>query len=366
MYKLCQSSTQSQSLFSKRCVVGLSGGVDSAVAALLMQKSGYHVIGCILKMQDNEKVHKEILDATEISVCLGIQLEIIDCEKDFKKYVIDYFTESYRSGLTPNPCVICNSLIKFKYLNEFRKNINAEIMATGHYARLIANRNKNKGKFLYQAVDLSKDQSYFLYAIDKEILRHTEFPLGIFRKKHVREIAYKNGLHISDKSDSQDICFILNKNYKSFLSSYIEENSFMNIPGDIIDESGKVLGSHTGILNYTVGQRKGLGLSGGPFFVHTIDVISNRVIVSDKESIKANKIYLKNVKFINEIYSGECFVKIRSSGKKIRAKVSNESDKSDGLWSVSFLDEEYGSAFGQHCVFYDDDIVLGGGEICSI
>lgn len=347
----------------KSCVVGLSGGVDSAVSAFLMKERGYDVVGCALNMLGTSKTG--ISDAKRVADDLGIKFEVIDCSTCFKKCVIDYFIESYSSGLTPNPCVICNRAVKFKFLEEFRREINADCVVTGHYARLIPAANVNPryesnfGKYLRQARDLSKDQSYFLYSVDQSILAHAEFPLGEYRKSDVREIAHKNNLHVYNKSDSQDICFIPEGNYKAFLDSHAEASQLRcSKSGDIVDLYGNILGQHKGITNYTIGQRKGLGLAGGPFFVRRIDVPNNRIIVSDRGSVE--EILLRNPIFLVKNFEGECLVKIRSSGKKVRAKISKNADDSV---SVKFLESEAAAAPGQHCVFYDDDIVLGGGEI---
>lgn len=343
----------------KTCVVGLSGGVDSSVAAFLL-KQKYHVVGCSLKMRNT--FEKEIADAEKVANTLGIEFEVIDCVADFKKCVIDYFAKSYRNGLTPNPCVICNRSIKFKILDDFRRNINANLIATGHYAQIIESANtihkSTFGKYLQQGANQIRDQSYFLYSVDTSILSHTEFPLGKYSKSEVRKIAYKNDLHVCEKSDSQDVCFIPDGDYKKFLAS---EYGFTNKTGDIVDSSGKVLGHHNGISNYTIGQRKGLGLAGGPFFVHEIDVQNNRIIVSEKGYIK--QIFLRNPKFLVKKFDGECLVKIRSSGKKVRAKILNNSD---GTTTVIFIGSEFAAAQGQHCVFFEDNIVLGGGEIANL
>jgi tRNA-specific 2-thiouridylase len=340
------------------CVVGLSGGVDSSVSALLMREKGYDVIGCTLRMQNTEKANDAIEDASRVASFLNIPFEIVDCVEDFKQYVVDYFVNSYKNGITPNPCVMCNSMIKFKYLNKFRREKNADRMATGHYAKVIHGVEHN----LHQAKDLTRDQSYFMYSIDREFFKYIEFPLGEYAKKETREIARKNGLHVAEKSDSQDVCFIPNGNHVSFVSNALQIDQ--NNGGNIIDSDGNILGKHSGVLNYTIGQRKGIGLSGGPFFVSEINVDKNEIVVTNKDGVKAEKIHLKNVKFINNAFSGECLVKVRSTGKKVKALLSQDSSNKDGReWCVEICDYEYGSANGQHCVFYDNDRVIGGGEI---
>jgi tRNA-specific 2-thiouridylase len=340
------------------CVVGLSGGVDSSVSALLMLKKGYTVIGCTLRMQNTEKANDAINDASKVADFLNIPFEVIDGVRDFDQYVIDYFADSYKNGLTPNPCVMCNSMIKFKYLNDFRQKKNADILSTGHYAKIIHDTEHK----LYQAKDLTRDQSYFLYAIDKEIFEYIEFPLGEYSKKETREIARKNGLHVAEKSDSQDVCFIPNGDHVSFVAQRLRIKQ--NDKGNIVDKRGNILGQHNGVLNYTVGQRKGIGLSGGPFFVAGINTDKNEIVVTDKKGVKTEKIYLKNVRFINDEFTGNCLVKVRSAGGKVRAEIfCNFINQEKKEWHVELHEDEYGAANGQHCVFYDNEKVIGGGEV---
>ncbi len=339
-----------------KVIIGLSGGVDSAVAAILMKQQGYDLIGCTLKMQESEKAAESIKDAKKIAEFLKFSHFVIDCTKDFTELVINYFVDSYKNGMTPNPCIICNSFVKFKYLNDFRKKHNADMIVTGHYAIL---KTQNGIIELYQAKDSKKDQSYFLYLLNKEILSNTKFPLGEYSKEEIREIAKKHGLMVANKPDSQDICFIENGDY----ISYIKKKSNITFEkGDIIDTSGNVLGIHKGIINYTTGQRKGLGLPGGPFFVNEIDVSENKIIVSSKDDVKTETIRLKNVKFINEKIPDCCFAKIRSSGKKVKCKIlKNHDNKKEYI--IKLFEAEYGIAKGQHCVFFENNRILGGGEI---
>ncbi|MDR1560988.1 MAG: tRNA 2-thiouridine(34) synthase MnmA [Holosporaceae bacterium] len=337
-----------------KCIVGLSGGVDSSTSAAIMKEKGVEVIGCTFKMMESKNTASAIQDAQKVADFLKINHIVIDCVKDFKNYVIDYFIDSYKKGITPNPCVMCNKFIKFKHLENVRLQQNADLIVTGHYANL---KKKNDRVELMQAVDLSRDQSYFLYRIDAEILRHVKFPLGDNSKTYTRELARKFGIHVAEKSDSQDVCFIPNGDYVGFIQN---RSSELTESGDIVNEKGEILGKHDGIVNYTVGQRKGLGLAGGPFFVSALDAQKNRVIVSNKSGIGKKQILLRDVVFINEPYLGSCEVKIRSTTQKISAEIIQNS----GNYFVELFQSEYGIAPGQHCVFYIENIVLGGGVIC--
>ncbi|MDR1361888.1 MAG: tRNA 2-thiouridine(34) synthase MnmA [Holosporaceae bacterium] len=337
-----------------KCIVGMSGGVDSSVSALLMKQKGFDTIGCTFKMFDSAGSCRAVDDAKQVAEFLGIRHETIDCRNDFKKYVMDYFVDSYGSGTTPNPCVMCNKFLKFKYLDEIRERHGADLMATGHYARTIMPAVGGEME-LHRAQDSSRDQSYFLYALDQTILSRLMFPLGEYNKPHVRKIAEENGIHVAQKSDSQDICFIPDNDYISFLRQH-SADGFRE--GNITDSSGAILGRHRGIVYYTVGQRKGLGLSDGPFFVQKIDVDRNEIIVSrQKDNPQETIIYLRNVNFINGEFLGDCKVQVRLCGKKLSAGVAKNSDG----YFVRLHDLEFGIAPGQSCVFFDNSRVIGGG-----
>jgi tRNA-specific 2-thiouridylase len=331
----------------------MSGGVDSSTSAAILKERGFDVIGCTFKMFESGKSKMAIDNARKVADFLKIGHEVIDCVEEFKKYVKDYFVESYENGFTPNPCVMCNQFIKFKYLNDFRRKHSADILATGHYVQL---KKTNDRVELFQAEELRKDQSYFLYGVDREILKVAEFPLGGHPKSHTRELARKFGIHVAEQAESQDICFLQNNDYASFIEQH-SQKSYAN--GDIIDTCGNVLGRHSGTINYTIGQRKGLGLSGGPFFVCRINPVQNEVVVSDKKGIEVNKIFLEGVKFLNEEYLGKCEVKIRSIGEKNPSEIVKIEDN----YCVKLGLPEYGAAHGQHCVFYMGNMLLGGGVI---
>ncbi|GHU16658.1 tRNA-specific 2-thiouridylase MnmA [Alphaproteobacteria bacterium] len=379
-----------------RCVVGMSGGVDSAVSTFLMRERGYDVIGCTFRMFDSPGSQKAIADAKQIANFLGVNHEVVECASDFKKHVMDYFVDSYENGLTPNPCIMCNKFLKFHYLDEVRKKFDADFLVTGHYARIKRDESDPFSNIeLHRATDSSRDQSYFLYAVDPEILAHAIFPLGEYEKPFVREIAAKNGIHVAQKSDSQDICFIPDKDYVSFIKRYqrdfgcgcttrithaeavstskialayneeggeVSGGSNVTLAGNIVDRDGKVLGKHNGIVNYTIGQRKGLGLSGGPFFVCAIDASRNEIVVSPKENLREDIVHLKDVKFFNGEFLGECQVQVRLCSTRTSAYVCKNAD---GSYFVKLHTPEFGIAKGQHCVFFDDTKVIGGGAICG-
>ncbi|MDR1983013.1 MAG: tRNA 2-thiouridine(34) synthase MnmA [Holosporaceae bacterium] len=336
-----------------KCVVGMSGGVDSSTSAAIMKERGFEVVGCTFKMFESEKSKAAIDNAQKVADFLKIDHKVVDCVAEFKKSVIDYFVESYENGFTPNPCVMCNKFVKFKYLDDFRRKYKADILVTGHYVQLKKTETRVE---LFQAEESKKDQSYFLYGVDREILKIAEFPLGGHPKSHTRELARKFGIHVAEQSESQDICFLLNNDYVNFIKQY---SSKSYVGGDIVDPSGKAIGKHPGTINYTIGQRKGLGLSGGPFFVCGIDTAKNRVIASDKNDVMATRIFLKDTKFLNEEYLGPCEVKIRSINKKNPATIVKNADG----YHVELHRPEYGVASGQHCVFYQDNMLLGGGVI---
>ncbi len=352
-----------------KVVVAMSGGVDSSVAAGMMKNEGYNVTGITLKLYDEVNQSKtgrqccagrDIMDAKRVSEQLDIQHEILFYQKKFKKEVIDSFINSYVGGETPIPCVQCNQTVKFRDLFKYAKNLNADALVTGHYVARIQSKNKAN---MYRAKDSNRDQSYFLFSTSQEQLDYLRFPLGNIEKEETRKIASNLRLNVAEKPDSQDICFVPNGDYSSVIKRFKPE-SFRS--GDIIDLKGKKLGTHEGIINYTIGQRKGIKISNEePLYVVSINADKNTIIVGPKESLIIDNIKLRDINILgseNE-FKDRIFIKVRSTGKLLKAKI-----KIDGKFGeVKILDKETGISPGQACVFYskDDfgDKVLGGGWI---
>jgi len=335
---------------AKRVLVGVSGGVDSAVSIYMLQKQGYEVVGLYLKMH-NEVPHSEnISKIDKLSKLFNIKYYVEDITQNFQKKVFDYFIQSYKEGLTPNPCAMCNKEIKFGEFLQFLDKYNCEYLATGHYVR-------TDGKFLYKAKDTIKDQSYFMFGIKKEILKKAIFPLGDYTKEEIKNIAKEIGLDdFASARESQDICFIPT-NYIDVLNQYFNTN----LKGKIINTKKEVIGYHKGYMHYTIGQRKGFSLfkSHIPHYVIGIDSKKNQLIVGNKEQLNKTMIFLKQCNLFIDKKVFECEVKVRYRTNPIKAKV-----KIDGSKAVVFLDSPAsGIAKGQACVFYDNDKVLGGGWI---
>ncbi len=351
-------------------VVAMSGGVDSSTVAGIMKNEGYKVIGITLKLYDDGKEiaaskqccsGQDIMDAKRVAHKLGIEHKILYYQDKFKKGVIDNFVESYLKGETPIPCVQCNQTVKFKDLFEVSKQLKADALVTGHYVKSITSNNTTN---MYRAIDENRDQSYFLFNTTREQLNYLRFPLGGMLKDETREIAKNLDLNVAAKPDSQDICFVPNGDYASVIQKFRPE-SFQK--GNIKNLNGEVVGVHDGIINFTIGQRKGIKVSDKEaLYVLKINSEKNEIIVGPKEKLGKKEIILKEINLLTnkENLDQNIFVKVRSTGSLLEAKV-NLIDESNA--KVNLVNPEDGISPGQACVFYAKDQfghkVLGGGWI---
>jgi tRNA-specific 2-thiouridylase len=349
---------------NKRVLLGMSGGVDSSVSALLLKEAGYEVIGATLELFAGSSCCNinTYIDAKNVCNSIGIPHFTYDYKDEFRKYVIDDFIDCYANCKTPNPCIECNKYMKFGFMYEKAKQLDCNYIATGHYAKTEYS-NEYKRWVLKKSNAGKKDQSYVLWNIPKDLLSHVLFPLADFEDKdQIRKIARKNNLKVANKPDSEDICFVPDGNYKKFL----ENNSNIKPKkGNIVNSKGQVLGTHMGLYNYTIGQRKGLGISNSvPLFVLGFNKAKNEVIVGEENELYKKEIIVSdfNLLLVDEIDSWmDVEVKTRYSSEVAKAKILKE----DNNIKVVFDEPQRAITKGQSAVFYVNDIVLGGGKIIS-
>lgn len=347
---------------NKRVMIGMSGGVDSSVAAFLLKNEGYEVIGATLELFAGSSCCNidTYIDAKNVCNQLGIPHFTFNCKDEFREHVINDFISCYANCKTPNPCIECNKYMKFGFMYEKAKELGCNYIATGHYAK--TEYSEKYGRWvLKKSKSLKKDQSYVLWNIPKELIGHVLFPLADYEEKEeIRKIARDNNLKVANKPDSEDICFVPDGNYKKFL----ENNSDIKPKeGNIVDTKGKILGKHTGLYNYTIGQRKGLGISNPvPLFVVGFNSGKNEVIVGEEKELYKSEIEVDEINLIlvDEIKDWmDVEVKTRYSSKVAKAKIKQEDNKI----KVKFEEPQRAVTPGQSAVFYIDDIVLGGGKI---
>ncbi|MFI3241618.1 MAG: tRNA 2-thiouridine(34) synthase MnmA [Alphaproteobacteria bacterium] len=327
-----------------RICVAMSGGVDSSAAALILKKQGYDVLGLTMNL-----LGEELVDAKRVADKIGIEHHFIDFQKEFNNLVIDYFKKTYLSGATPSPCLMCNKYIKLGFLVEKAKELGANGIVTGHYAKI-------KDGSLYVADDLNKDQSYFLCLVKKENLEFLSLPLYGMTKDETRQLLKDEGIEIYNKPDSQDICFIKDGKYAELFGPQPE--------GNIVDVKGNILGKHKGIINHTIGQRRGLGIGGfvNPLYVVKIDAEKNEVVLGEEECLKTLELFVSDINLLESVENiFECEVKLRSKQKNQKAKVEL---LENNCAKIILQEPAYGVAKGQICCFYgENSIVLGGGII---
>ncbi len=337
----------------KRVLVGMSGGVDSTVTAILLQKEGYDVEGVYMKLHHKEGYHEEnFAKAKRVGDYLGIKMHFHDLSEEFKEEVYDYFVQSYQEGLTPNPCVICNRTIKFGKMIDFADSLGIKLVSTGHYL-------KCDGKFIYMAEDKTKDQSYFLCEVKKEVLPRVIFPLGDWIKDDVKAYAREIDIlqDLATQKESSEICFVENS-YDEILAKHMD----IDIQGETLNTDGEVVGSHKGYMHYTIGKRRGFFVNGAhdPHFVLEIKPETNQIVVGTKEKLEANEFEAKDINLFQDLKEFDCMVKVRYRTQAVPCSVVIDNDRA----KVVLKEPVFGLAKGQISAFYHEDKLIGGGVIC--
>jgi len=350
-----------KSIKNRRVLLGMSGGVDSSMAAFLLKQQGFEVIGITFVFSSEEiQDHHFIVDAKKLAEQLEIKHIVVDLRKEFEEVVIKYFIKEYQTGRTPFPCAYCNPKLKFKYLEKYAELENCDYISTGHYVRTDA---YNGQKYIFKGSDPDKDQSFFLWGLKRETVDKLIFPLGELNKREVRKLANENGFSsVGNKKDSLGVCFIHGNNYRDFF----EKRGIKSEPGNFIDHNNKILGQHKGITNYTIGQRRGLGLNlNYPVFVSEIRLDGNEIVLEKYEHLYRNKIVISNYHFFdNEIVNGtkQLIVKVRY---RLQETPCNLNILDETRAGVELLKSEAMISPGQTAVFYDGDRLVGGGFIES-
>ena len=350
-----------KSVNDTKVCIAMSGGVDSSVAAYLLKKQGYHVFGITMDLLQSpyDPNFSAVTDAIKVANFLGIEHHILDLKKEFKTHVVDYFCQTYLNGETPSPCILCNRNIKLGILADEARKLGADLIVTGHYAQT---KLTPDGVELHKGKDPIRDQSYFLFDISRENLQMLRCPLADFDKDETRKIAARAMLPVANKADSQDICFVSEGKYAELIKNL--NSDFKNIPGDIVTTEGKIIGHHKGIINYTVGQRRGLNIGGGTiYYVVSINPQKNQIIVGSAEQLFTKEVRIKDLNLLckDVPLSSDFTVKLRSRQKEVPAKI-----KFDGNEAVVTLYEDFAAAApGQGCCIYDKTRVIGGGFICK-
>ena len=352
---LCLNMLERLVYMNKKALIGMSGGVDSSLAAALLKEQGYDVTGATMLLWDDTEA--AAMDARRVCEHIGIDFITRDFREKFRRDVVDYFTDEYINGRTPNPCIMCNKYMKFGSMLDYALENGFDCISTGHYARIVKNGELYE---LHASAADKKDQSYFLYNFNQHVLSHTVMPLGGYTKERCREEAAKRGLPVANKPDSQEICFVKNDDYARFIQ---EHTGYVPRSGDIFDTEGKKIGEHKGLIYYTIGQRKGIGAYGRPMFVMSIDPGSNSIVLGEKGMEFSSSLEAYDMNYISGIALKEparLEVKIRYQAKRAAALVTPLSESEA---KIEFDEPQRAITPGQAAVLYDGDRVVGGGRV---